>query len=841
MPGFWRTVWLLLRSSRKRSRGRQRRQQQLLKGRRADWMVKWTSIGTILSLLLACLVHGLAAVTVATAVEAAQSAQAQRRGQMVVGPWFYDTVGRSVQGGTPPDASGFRDEAEQIAEHSGADRDVVEAQLRETVATSGNRHLVRQDDTESGLADLPRSGPAAALLGSIILLWWFAMVVCQGEGPELDIQRRRHPMWEWLLSHPVTAGAVFFAEMLAPLAANPVYWAAPLFPGLLYGIAHGPVIGVVAAILIGIPLTVAAACVGKMLEIAAMLRLPLRRRGAAIGIIGWFGFASMILMFVVNRVMPGIAHTVSGWIDETGPSWPVLRLFLGMDGAGDFALWRGVAVSGAFSMVAVAASVAFSARSVRQGLSGAFASDGVGVRRGKAGRFGREPLFRKEYLWFVRDRSALVQTILIPVTIAGIQLVNFHSVMVHAADMWNYLCAAAIFFGTYFLWILGPKSLTSEGSALWIAMTWPRGLEAMLKAKAWLWSMIASALVGIALLVACWMFPHDAWKIALVGVAWCLFARSMAEKAVTLVTIVSESGEAQKVPRGRLWAAQLGMFTFAVGVVTQQWHLVIVGIVYSWITAAAMWENLRARLPYLYDPWSERLPPPPTLMHAMIAISILVECNAIISAFTYILGGKAIMATVQALSYALCAIAVSIGMALFLARRGVVAAILWRWRDEGDADRTWFAHYIAGNRRDAAWLLGGIGGGLALALFAHGYGEVLSQIPWTAELMRVARGRMDAIPGMAVSYGVIAIFMAPFAEEFLFRGLLYRTLDRQWGGGWTAVAGAAAFFAIYHPLLSWLPVALVGAANCVLFKRSGRLAPAILLHMTYNAVVVLWS
>ncbi|MEJ8628754.1 hypothetical protein P0F65_00055 [Sphingomonas sp. I4] len=609
------------------------------------------------------------------------------------------------------------------------------------------------------------------------------MVVCQGEGPELDIQRRRHPMWEWLLSHPVTAGAVFFAEMLAPLAANPVYWAAPLFPGLLYGIAHGPVIGVVAAILIGIPLTVAAACVGKMLEIAAMLRLPLRRRGAAIGIIGWFGFASMILMFVVNRVMPGIAHMVSGWIDETGPSWSVLRLFLGMDGAGGFALWRGVAVSGAFSMVAIAASVAFSARSVRQGLSGAFASDGVGVRRGKAGRFGREPLFRKEYLWFVRDRSALVQTILIPVTIAGIQLVNFHSVMVHAADMWNYLCAAAIFFGTYFLWILGPKSLTSEGSALWIAMTWPRGLEAMLKAKAWLWSMIASVLVGIALLVACWMFPHDAWKIALVGVAWCLFARSMAEKAVTLVTIVSESGEAQKLPRGRLWAAQLGMFTFAVGVVTQQWHLVIVGIVYSWITAAAMWENLRARLPYLYDPWSERLPPPPTLMHAMIAISILVECNAIISAFTYTLGGKAIMATVQALSYALCAIAVSIGMALFLARRG------WWPRSCG-----------AGGTRAMP-----IGPGSRATLRATGvtrrgcWAESGADWRWRFSRMVMARSCRRSLDGRAHACGARADgcdprhggqlrrdrqIHGPFAEEFLFRGC---SIARSTGNG--AVAG----------------------------------------------------
>jgi len=33
---------------------------------------------------------------------------------------------------------------------------------------------------------------------------------------------------------------------------------------------------------------------------------------------------------------------------------------------------------------------------------------------------------------------------------------------------------------------------------------------------------------------------------------------------------------------------------------------------------------------------------------------------------------------------------------------------------------------------------------------------------------------------------------------------------------------------------------LLGAANCLLFKRSKRLAPAVLLHMTYNAGVILW-
>jgi membrane protease YdiL (CAAX protease family) len=53
------------------------------------------------------------------------------------------------------------------------------------------------------------------------------------------------------------------------------------------------------------------------------------------------------------------------------------------------------------------------------------------------------------------------------------------------------------------------------------------------------------------------------------------------------------------------------------------------------------------------------------------------------------------------------------------------------------------------------------------------------------------------------------------------------------------VAGSAAFFAIYHPPLSWLPVAALGAASAILFKKTGRLAPCVVLHAVYNAVVSL--
>jgi len=79
-------------------------------------------------------------------------------------------------------------------------------------------------------------------------------------------------MWEWLFTHPVPPGAVFLADMLSPIAANPMYWSAPLFVGVAYGLVYGPVLGAVAAVAVGIPITIAAACLGKALEIGVILR-----------------------------------------------------------------------------------------------------------------------------------------------------------------------------------------------------------------------------------------------------------------------------------------------------------------------------------------------------------------------------------------------------------------------------------------------------------------------------------------------------------------------------------------------------------------------------------------
>jgi membrane protease YdiL (CAAX protease family) len=365
-------------------------------------------------------------------------------------------------------------------------------------------------------------------------------------------------------------------------------------------------------------------------------------------------------------------------------------------------------------------------------------------------------------------------------------------------------------------------------------------LEGILKSKARLWSLIATGIVALVLAYAIFRFPQDAWKILLTGIGWLVFGRGMAEKSVTLVSTPSSSGEPEPIPKGRRWAASIGMLTFGIGIVTQRWQIAIMGIVYSWVTAAAMWQNFRARLPFLFDPWSEKLPPPPTVMHAMIAISALIEGGAVVTGVCALFVGPRNIVWAQAIAYGLCAAVVAMFVSQFLADRGVALGEVLRWRNGVNPEREtrlWWSGDGTSGRRFAASIAVGVLAGAALGLLARGYIALLVHFPTLAEMIQMSRDQMAKVYGLKLSYGLIAIAFAPFAEEYLFRGLLFRALDREWGG-WRAVAASAALFAIYHPPLAWLPVGLLGIACALLFKNTGRLAPAMILHLVYNAVVL---
>jgi membrane protease YdiL (CAAX protease family) len=730
-PSFWTVVFLLLRAARQRTSGRIRRHIKLRKRRGGIAAAVGPAIGFAFVCLLAVALHAIAASDMLVAVSSAERVQAEARGSVVVDEWFAGRIENyEADAAENParrkqinnaESHDIAVEAQHLAHERHGDARAIATQLWMTIHNNPKALL-----SEKSLWWQP--GRLPDIIALIMLLWWSTMLVCQGEGPELDTQRPRNPMWEWLFSHPASPGAIFLAEMLTPIAANPIYLTAPIFPGVLFGWAYG-----------------------------------------------WLG--------------------------------------------------------------GIAGAVAFAAATTRRGLAYQPAPGAKRERIAGMVRFGRDPLYRKELLWFRRDGGALVQAVLVPLSLAAIQAFNLRGMLANATMAWNTISGTAILFGTYFLLVLGPKSLTSEGQALWIAQTWPRGLESLLQAKARLWAEIATAIVVVVLLYAAFRFPSDIGAIVAVGLAWWVFARSLAEKTVTLATVTSSSGEVERPPTGMRWAATLGTLTFAIGVLTRQWSLAVAGVAYSMLTAAAMWQNFRHRLPFLSDPWSETAPPPPTLLHAMVAISAMLEGISLLSALALWLFGRDIIAAVNAGLYGLCAIIAAIGISYFLAGRGVAQRDIWLWRNGADGPLPFLALDAQGRLRAVMLIALGAALGATLGLIAHGYLAGLRLWPELAQMLDAARSRMDAVPNARTAYFVMAVAFAPFAEEFLFRALLYRALDREWSG-WRAIVGAGVFFAAYHPYLSWAPVAALGMMNALLFKRTGRLAPAIAAHMAYNAVVL---
>lgn len=842
---FWTVVWLLLTAAQKRAAGRRAVQRQRFRRRAGNRAGDWNGLGFFLIIFLLAVFNIGAAFLINNSVRVAQYDAAEQNGRIGVDQDFYSKVSGLEQFGysrtnisqalTPS----YQAEAHHLARRYGGDERAIAAQLRTSIRRDGTRDLVREDVAAPGLAGLPRSGAVASVLGSLFLLGWSLILVFQDEGLALDPLRRRHPMWEFLFSHPVPAGAVFLAEMLSPIVANPFYLGAPLLPGILYGFVYGPGLGLIAIGVIGIPITVAVAFLSKALEIGIMLRFSPRSRGAMLGLMGTVSLSAIIIGPLL--LSPSNVTFVAGVVQPlTVIPWPWLGMFLGQQADGKFSFLFGMLTCWLGSGLTLAAAMQFSMFAARQGLGGTAGKTKPisQIGRWRAAGFGQHALYRKEFLWIMRDRNALVQAVLFPLLFASFQFVNFRNNLAHGAIAWNTLCGMAILFGVYFLNILGPKALAAEGSALWMTLTWPWGLENLLRAKARLWSLITTVAVGLVLGYTAFLFPANAWKIALIGVGWFLFARSLALKTVTLATMPSESGEAQKIPAGRRWATQLGTSTFAIGVLTQQWNLAVVGLVYSTLTAAAMWQNFRARLPFFYDPWSEDVPPPPTLMNAMVAVSILLDLSVAVAALLVPFVNRDMVAMVRPVSYLVSAVIVAAGVTKFLAARGVRQSQIWSW-PQPEHSASWHFLYFRtpGRRGFVNALLLGAGGGLVLGALALFYLAILYHVPETASFLKHAAAQTAAIPHARLGLFITGVFVAPFIEEYLFRGLLYRALDREWGG-WRAIVGSAVFFASYHPTLAWLPVGLVGIANALIFKKTGRLAPAIALHMVYNAVVI---
>ncbi len=87
-----------------------------------------------------------------------------------------------------------------------------------------------------------------------------------------------------------------------------------------------------------------------------------------------------------------------------------------------------------------------------------------------------------------------------------------------------------------------------------------------------------------------------------------------------------------------------------------------------------------------------------------------------------------------------------------------------------------------------------------------------------------------------VYLGVLAVFVAPVAEESLFRGILYPTIKRL-GYPKLALWGTAALFGAFHVnLVTFVPLTLFGVVLILSYEATGNLLTPIIAHSVFNSV-----
>jgi membrane protease YdiL (CAAX protease family) len=96
----------------------------------------------------------------------------------------------------------------------------------------------------------------------------------------------------------------------------------------------------------------------------------------------------------------------------------------------------------------------------------------------------------------------------------------------------------------------------------------------------------------------------------------------------------------------------------------------------------------------------------------------------------------------------------------------------------------------------------------------------------------------DSLPVLG-AFVVMTCVAAPLAEEFFFRGFLFRVLWERTNVIVAIIATGLAFGLVHLPGGDWIGVAvlaILGAALCVLLWRTASLLPCIMLHAFHNSI-----
>lgn len=658
---------------------------------------------------------------------------------------------------------------------------------------------------------------AAAATLMLLLMWLvsFLLPLASKEMAQAD--------WdlEWLVTLPVERGTLLWARVLERSIANPTgilaLW--PLCMVLAWYGNHGgwaPLLGAAAAF----ALLMLAALMRTLADTGLRLSLPasqLRNLQALASVL------SMPLMYVGisystwsnNSFTLDWARSFPAWTLWTPPGLAVQALTAATTTAALQAAALLCAQVGALLLAGMAV--------LRHQLRGGVLASGAreAARRGKSAaaataspqrwRIGTV-LQRRELMLLGRDRNFLVQSLLIPVVLIVSQLLvsgRFSSITLLGQNQ-QMMAAIAFGIGSYVLLLSAFQSLNTEGNALWMLYTFPRPISALLKEKAQLWGVLAMLYPLLVFAIGLAYTPSFNWPllgyIAIVLAGIPIYALI----AVSLGVFASDPQAQETQARVRptyayLYMLLCGLYTYAL--YAGDWLQALAIIILTAALALALWQKAQDTLPFLLDPGAAP-PARVALSDGLIAAMLFFVLQHLVA---MLMGGAP-----GRLSTATFAFAIAGGTVYALVRY-----LYWRHKTAGIP--------VIFSRQSGAWAgtVHALPAALAACAFGALYMWLLRDTPWWP------RQRPHGLHLVLL----LTVLAAPLFEEFIFRGLIFGGL-RRLGGALPAAAASAALFAIVHPAVSMAPVFVLGVCTAWAYERSKSLLAPMLVHATYNAMVV---
>jgi ABC-2 type transport system permease protein len=672
------------------------------------------------------------------------------------------------------------------------------------------------------------------VLGLIVLLWIPAMLFGALGTNNKDLGQVEWS-FEWLYTFPASARALFASKILSSSFLNPIAWIFFLpFLMLVYvaggrgwmAIPLGFIAFVWVLILVGAVATICEVTMRKFLSLSQLKNIQ--------ALFTVLAMVSLMLVFASSFSKPLDDFLVGRAASVGALRWNPfsLPLYFGVSSATarkiQFCVLGMIAV--AFGSVSIA--LLGSEWLTREGLiraSGPYqgrrqthtaASSNIWLRG----------IAAHEMLLLARDRNLMVQVLIVPLLIPAYYLLTNSRIVTAVGTSLRHAAMMAFAVGAYSFLNSAMPILNREGKTLWYLLCFPHSLSSILLKKAMVWAVVGLTYGGVVLLFVARFSHHwqvNAWGDVFLALYGILLYAFIASGIGILATDVLETTRRARFRTDMVYLYMVLAAMWANTIYSTSLWTKLAQLVLSTLLAVALWQKVKGISPYLLDP-TQRPPRTIGLADGMIAALAFFVVQGLIALILHWAVPVSFAAQIT-IAYALAGVIVGC-TTLF---------ILWRQEVPGLWEKIGLASGVEGQKAPV-WqsiVQGTAWGGIA-ALGAFTYIRVLNLVPqWQKWKQNVELSSLFAQAERPLWICALAILAAPLFEEFLFRGLIFKGLQRSTGPTLAAL-GSAALFALIHPPISVIPVFGLGIAAALSFRRSGFLLAPIITHAVYNTCVI---